>query len=62
MTPARQADARQRAKAAVQDFLRWQAARREAPDADDELPLYAPDEIACANPFNVRLIGARREM
>jgi hypothetical protein len=53
---------RQRAQAAVQDFLRWQAARRLRPDADDLLPEYTPDEIICANPISVYLRGARRDL
>ena len=53
---------RQRAKAAVQDFLRWQAARKLRPDADDLLPEYVPDEIACANPPSFYLRGTRGDL
>ena len=54
---------RQRAKAAAQAFARWKAQRDAEHDTEDEAEIiYAPDEIACANPFNVRLVGARREM
>jgi hypothetical protein len=59
MTPARQTDARQRAKLAVQDFLRWQATRKLRPDADDLLPEYVPDEIICANLPRTNLRGTR---
>jgi len=54
---------RQRAHAAAQAFVRWKAAQDAERDAEDDASLlYAPDEIACANPFNVRLVGARREL
>jgi hypothetical protein len=54
---------RQRAKSAAQAFVRWKAQQDAARDAENEADIiYAPDEIACANPFKVRLVGARREM
>lgn len=53
---------RQRAKSAAQAFVRWKAAQDARRDAEDDASLlYAPDEIACANPLRVRLVGARRE-
>jgi hypothetical protein len=56
-------DARQRAKAAVKEFARWKARQDAQRDAENEADIiYAPDEIACANPFKVRLVGARRDV
>jgi len=61
--PALPQTVRQRAHAAAMAFVRWKAQKDAQQDAEDDASLlYAPDEIACANSFNVRLVGARREL